>query len=174
MTIASPPAEPPQLNEDDYPGLEPAYTFVLPSYQWMLSRYEAADSRLQALVTLIATVTFAVPATAKAVIDQLSFDSPWFVTAVLVGLLTALAGVIARARGSLTLVDPAKVYDTAPQLSRFEFHRRALHQAGEHFDRNRRVIEQKSQVVTGMTIAFVAELGLLILWLVAWSQAHPS
>jgi hypothetical protein len=56
---------------DEYPSLELAYEYVLPSYEWAMSRSDMLEQRLQDSITLITTVTLAVPVLATAIVKQI-------------------------------------------------------------------------------------------------------
>ena len=62
-------------DQDKWPGVDAAFTFVVPSYQWMLTRFEAVDSRLQALQIVVLTVTTGAPTVAKAISGSLEMRS---------------------------------------------------------------------------------------------------
>ncbi len=153
------------VQPEQYPGVEPAQAFVLPSYQWMVTRVEAADSRIQAVVTFVATLTLAVPALGKAVRPWISFDSHWFVGAMLVALGTAVIGVTARTRGALVLPNPRVLYEQWLHLSPWEFQKDAIFFAGKHFDANARLVRAKALAVAVMAGLVVLELLLLVAWL---------
>jgi hypothetical protein len=151
--------------EQQWPGIKPAQAFVLPSYQWMIARLEAADSRIQTLLTFVATATFAIPTVGHAVQPATSFSSPWFVAAMCSGLIIAIIGITARSWGAVMLLDIAKLWDDNwLKLSEWEFQKDVLYFAGRHFGANRRLVARKAHAVTAMTALFALELALLLIW----------
>jgi hypothetical protein len=167
--MASLPHEPTE-NERTYPAVEQAQVFVLPSYQWMLTRIEAADSRIQALVALAATVAFAAPAIGKTIDPSISFRSRWLLGALGLALAVVTTGTIARLRGGLNLVNPSIVYDGWLHLSQWQFQRDALYWAGKHFDANAKLVHTKSTVLTGMTVTLALAVLMLAVWIVTASS----
>jgi hypothetical protein len=149
-----------------YPSLEAAQGFVIPSYQWMVVRIEAADSRIQTLMTFVATVTLAVPATRSALGGAVAFQSIWFVAAMVAAVAVVLVGVVARTRGAIVLPDPTALYNESAGLSVVEFQRDALYFAGKHFAKNKATVESKQGAVSAMTWLFLAELSLLLTWVI--------
>lgn len=101
---------PVENQERVWPGIASASQYVLPSYQWMLARYEAADSRIQTLLTFVTTITFAVPTLCRALRPELSLESPWFIKAVIMAVIAVTVGLVARLRGGLVLIAPMTLY----------------------------------------------------------------
>ena len=149
----------------EFPGLGPAQAFILPSYQWMLTRLEAADSRLQGLVTFTITVTLAFSAANRAIRPDISYDSGWFLAAMATAMVIVIAGLVARLYGVVTLADPEKVYDKWLRYSEWEFQTRALYFAGQHFKANRSLIRVKSAFLAILTALFAVELLMFLIWL---------
>ena len=152
-------------NDTKYSGLEQAQAYVVPSYQFMLSRLEAVDSRLQTVVAFVATVTLAVPAMSRALQPAISFESAWFVSAVVLALATIALGSAVRLSGALSLVNPATVYAQWLHLSQWEFQRHALYYAGQHFEANGALVNRKARGVFVMTSLFLLELICLFVWI---------
>jgi hypothetical protein len=152
-------------NPEDFPGVEPAQSFIIPSYQWMLSRIEAADARINTLLTFFATVTFSVPTVLKAVWPELPLNSGWFIAAAVVAVSIVLYGLHARTKGGICLPHPAEFYDKWLNKSKWTFQKDALYFAGQHFETNRVLVEWKAEAVNRMSGLFAVELLLLFLWI---------
>jgi hypothetical protein len=148
-----------------WPGVPRAYDFVLPSYTWMNARLEAADSRIQTLMTFMSSITLAVPAAAHMVRGNITFGSRWFLGGISAFVLSMVLGLATRAWGGLTFTAPGVLYDKWLHLSESEFKRRAVYWAGQHFDRNVAVVNGKGRIVTVMSALFLIETLLLITWL---------
>jgi hypothetical protein len=152
-------------SQDKYPGVKPAQAFILPSYQWAVARVDAIDSRIQTFIQFAATVTLGVPALARAVRTGISFDSRWFYGALATFAVIVIVGVVARARGSLVVLSPAILYEKWLGRSEWEFQKDLLFFAGEHFNKNTRLVERKAREFSWMTGLFVLETALLLVWL---------
>lgn len=139
--------------------------FVLPSYQWMLQRIESADSRLQAVVTFIATTTFAFPALAATIRDDITFSGHWFILAMVCAAVAIVTGIVARIRGGVKLVNPDRLYNNWLDYSPWEFRKNALYWAGQDFRTNAVLIGRKALMVTIITGLFIAEMLFLLLWI---------
>ena len=75
-----------------------------------------------------------------------------------------LIGVLARVWGRLRLLSPQNLYDEYLEDSDWTFREHVLYYAGEHFERNRSLINKKGRIADGMTILFVAETIMLLIW----------
>ena len=148
-----------------YPGVNCAYDFVLPSYQWMLARFEATSNRLQTLLGFATTVTLAVPAIATSIRKDVQFSSPWFLCAFVLFGLIMIIGLVARARGSLALANPKVLYQSYLYKTEWEFRKDAIYWASEHFETNASIIDSKAWLATVMTVLFVIETIMLLIWL---------
>ena len=146
------------------PGVLLAYEFVIPSYQWLIQRLDAVDLRIQTLQAFSATVTLAAPILAATVVSDIDLQSPWFIGALPLFVLTVLIGVLARMWGRLKLLSPQNLYDMYLEDSDWTFRNDVLYYAGEHFESNRSLINKKGFIADGMTILFVAETILLLTW----------
>lgn len=149
-----------------YPGVECAYEFVVPSYGWMLSRLEAAEGRIQGIQTLAATVTFAIPAAAKALHSGIDFVDGRFILAMVCFAALITTGVVVRVRGRVTLVNPSMLYKDWLHFSEWEFKKNAIFFSGKHFEANKAIIDRKSAAAIGMTALFLVELLFLFGWIV--------
>lgn len=155
---------PADTTPDEWPGLEPAQAFVLPSYQWAIARVDAADSRLQTLMTFVATVTLAIPTLSRGFASAISFSSPWLIAALAVAIWIVFDGLLARTRGALAIVNPMALYNESLKLKKWEFQRDALYHAGKHLQKNVTLVESKAAAVSRMTWLFFLEVALLFIW----------
>jgi hypothetical protein len=151
---------------ESWPGVTSAQAFVLPSYQWAMSRYEAADARIQTLLTFVTTVTFAVPTLCRALRPDLALNSPWFVKALLVATVIIGVGLVTRLRGGLILLSPMTLHRKWLGLDAAEFQRNVLYFAGEHFEANLAAVNRKANAEVLMAVGFAAELALFFAWVV--------
>ncbi|MEX2237279.1 MAG: hypothetical protein WEB00_07075 [Dehalococcoidia bacterium] len=157
-------AEGGQPGDEQFPGVDRAYDFVLPSYQWALQRFEAIDSRLQTLQTFSATLTIASPVIVATVVDEPDFRSAWFGLAIASFVLLVATSALARAWGAITVANPAELDRAWLDYSENEFKRNAIYWAGQHFEANARVTYWKGWALNLMTALFLAEMLLLLVW----------
>lgn len=160
----------PAPDNDPYPetwrSVDSAYELVVPSYAWMQERLNAVDSRMQALLTLAGSVTVAAPIIGTAVVKNIVFSSPLFLTAVTLFVVIVLAGVLVRAWGEFVIVDLGDVYAEGwLHDPTWEFKRNMVFYAGEHMKRNGRVVNIKGIAANIMAVLFVAAVLLFIAWI---------
>ena len=151
--------------ESAWPGVEFAYDFVVPSYDWALRRYEASNGRLQNVVALTLTVTTAVPILSRFVAPDADILSPLFLAAVSIAAMVVIGGALSVSLGELALASPARLFQEHLGAGRWEFKKNQIYWAGQHLEANIRQVNRKVRVAFALTVAFSAEIGLLIAWL---------
>ena len=155
----------------DFPGLDLAYERAMASYQEIGARFDAANQRIDGLLTLTSTVTPAAPLIVAATGTGATLRSP--LLAVVAGLFATvlLFGVAARGLvGSLTLVGPSDLYEDWLGLGETEFKLDGLYWAGEHFEHGMNVVWRKSLLAHAMTALFAAEVVVLLSWIASEVQ----
>lgn len=153
-------------DKEAYPGVDLAYEFVLPSYDWARDRLDSINGRLQAMQGFAVTVTLAVPVFARSVTGNgIDFGSGWFMGAMLTFLVLMVVGLVARARGTLALLDPHVLYEHYLEWGPWEFRKNVLYWAGEHAQLNHDLVIEKGKAINWMTGLFIAESLLLVLWI---------
>lgn len=152
--------------ESTHPGVGLAYEFVIPSYGWLLTRLEAADNRIQTLQVVAATFTAAIPAAAKTFNPNVVFERWQFIWAMLAFCVVLLIGVVARVRGGITLANPSVLWKEYLRFQDWEFKKTALYWAGQHFEKNGGLINQKARAAVAMTVVFGVEMLLLASWVI--------
>ena len=163
--------QPSELHEE-FPGLGLAYDRAMASYQEIGARFDAANQRIDGLLTLTSTVTLAAPLIVAATGTGATLRSP--LLAVVAGLFAAvlLLGVAGRGLvGSLTLVDPSDLYEDWLGLRETEFKLDGVYWAGEHFEHGMNVVWRKSLMAHTMTALFTAEVVVLLAWIASEVQA---
>jgi hypothetical protein len=157
-----------KMTEEDsrrkWPGIEHAYAFVLPSYQWMLTRYEAADSRIQTLMAFVATVTLAIPAWLRSA-SVTSAAPQWLsASAIGCGVGAVAVGLVGRNIGHVWLASPDILRDKWTRDGEWTFKSEMLYFAGAHFLKNERTIRVKANLSRIMTVLFLGEIALFLVW----------
>ncbi len=151
--------------ESQYPSVDLAYEFVKPSYDWMLTRFEAANSKIQGLLTFSATITASLPIIAKAIINNVDFSSLWFIGAIATFVFLVLTGIVGMKVGSIILVHPKILHDKYLDYSHWKFRQQVIYWAGEHFNINKGIIDKKMQLRDIMIIFLLAEILCIVLWI---------
>ncbi len=152
-------------SKERWPSVEPAYAFVLPSYQMLMSRFEAADNRISALLSLMSTLTLAVPVFARSIDPGVSFKSPLFIGGLLFFACGSAFGVWGRVTGSVTLPDPAVLYTDNLHKTVWRFQKDQIYRAGQHFAANAAAVEAKGGFALIVTVALLAEVAMFVSWL---------
>lgn len=135
------------------------------SYQEVAHRYDAANQRIDGLLTLTSTVTLAAPLIVAATGTETDFRSPLLIAAAVLFIVVLFLGVVARGFvGGVTLMAPSDLYQGWLGLSPTEFKLSGVYWAGQHFDQTASVIWRKSWAAHFMTALFVAESVALLMW----------
>lgn len=150
--------------DEEYPAFDLAYDFVLPSYQWAAQRYDSMDGRIQG-VQLVSLSVFAALSGVGRLISGADVSSPFFVLAVAYLALLLIWGFYARQSKTVTLIDPKTLYRKRYADTKPEFKRIVLYWAGEHFSKNRHVVERKWAHVNCMTVLLVLIIAALLAWI---------
>ncbi len=151
---------------DEFPGLDLAYDRAMASYQEIAARYDAANQRIDGLLTLSSTVTLAAPIVLAAAGGDPDFRSPALIAAVSLFAAALVLGVVARGfTGSSKLIGPSTLYEDWLQLSATEFKLNAIYWAGTHFQSTAAAIWRKSWAAHAMTALFVMEGVALLAWI---------
>lgn len=150
-----------------YPGVDLAYDLAIQSYALVQHRLDAVDSRIQTLQAFSATATFAAPVLAQALYPKIEFASQWFIAALAVFAAIVIVGAVARGWGSFQLIAPNRLYDGWLHSSPWEFKKDIVYFAGEHFKKNKALVNAKGWVAHVMTAGFLAEAVLLAAWVLS-------
>jgi hypothetical protein len=153
------------VEKDQFPGVERAYDFVLPSYQLLATRFEAADGRLNNLVTFVSSMVIGLPVFARAVRPEADFASPLFIGAVAVLAIAGVVGLAGRLSGRLTLVNPTVLFRETLQEPEWEFRKNAIFYAGKHFEKNAAIIDRKANAAVATSVLMLVALVIAATWL---------
>lgn len=152
---------------EKWPGVTPAYDFVKPSYDWMLHRLKAANGRIQNIMNFSATVAFAAPVLAKAVIPSPSYSSWWFYLALsMFGLVAALwaYGIMS---GTVKLASPGEMIkkDEYYGATEWEFKKNMLYNAARAYNHNSDLVRRRGTIAIIQAVAFVVQLAAFGTWI---------
>ena len=167
-----PPPPPPPLTPDTnadleafYPGVYTAFELIIPSYQLAERRLQAVDGWLQNLQAFTVTLTVGATVLASGVVDDISFSSPLFFIAMATAGLSISTGLVGRAFAEIKLISPRRIFDEGLiAKDEWTFKKDLLYAAGDDYEYNRRVVEQKSFAAQVMTALFLLEALLLVIW----------
>ena len=152
--------------EQQWPGVDAAFGFVIPSYQWTITRFEAVDSRIQTLQAFVLTFTFGLPVIVRTLSENIYFASTWFILGVSFAALTIFLGIVARSWSGITVPSPGVMFEKWLDLDEWTFKKDAIFFAGQHFEDNARLINMKGRMVSWMTFLFILEGTCLFLWII--------
>ena len=158
------------FNPDNYPSINLAYEIVLPSYDWALRRLQSVEKRIEGLLRLIVTITLAFPVVAAVTSQDASFAdfATWQGAVTLALFLTTLViGLAARRYKGIRLIDPDDLYNQHLHKRCLEFKKDFIKYAGEDFQDNAQVIDDKSTYADMIAVTFMIELVFGILWLLS-------
>jgi hypothetical protein len=118
--------------------------------------------------TFIVTATFGITAvlTATSEKGELQFVSLPFVAAMALAVLAIILGVIGRSSGGIILTNPGNLHEKFLHRGEWTFKKDMIYFAGEHFKKNKDVVEQKHTLTTAMTWLFLGEMALLLFWVI--------
>ncbi len=106
-----PPAGQPTGNDPTHASLTLAFQQVGRSYAEIAARLDASHSRLNAIQSVVLTLTVVIPTVALAVEEDPHFASGWLIAAGVVALVNVILGIEARILSGMKLVNPAHLYD---------------------------------------------------------------
>ena len=152
--------------ESQYPSTDLAYDFVKPSYDWMVTRFEAINSKIQGLLAFAVTITAALLIITKAIFSDIAFSSPWFYVAMTAFVFLVVTGIVGLRIGSIMLLSPKILYDKYLHYPHWKFKQRVIYWAGEHFNKNKNIIDKKACFRDTMTIFLLVEILCICLWIV--------
>lgn len=150
--------------ETTWPGVHLAYDLARESYSVVAQRLDAVNARIQALLGFLATITLGAPIVVRSLDDHADFTSVWFVSAIVLSLATSLAGIVTISAGSITTIAPGTLYQKWLSYGDWEFKKNLVYWAGEHFDKNSRLVNTKGWITVALTVTFLLETGCLLVW----------
>ncbi len=124
-----------------YPAIDIAFRVSMDTYEWMAKRFDALDAKIQTVMAVAVTSTFAIPLAFGAL--KLSPSTSWAYSGLMFFGLSVWISIHARLRGSMRMISPAVFYEGWLSMSESEFKKNAIFFAGEHFNRNANVMDEK-------------------------------
>jgi hypothetical protein len=158
--------KPKDQNEIDYPSVSLAYDLAVQSYDTAHKRWEAADNRVQTLLTFTVTVELALPTLLHSNVPQTRFNSLWFICAVVLYTFSTGIGTYARMKQGLILIDPGNLYNELLGYSEWMFKLNFIDWAGKDYKINNQQINKKITYTVTMLILFLIGNLLLVIWVI--------
>lgn len=147
-----------------WPSTDAAFTLITPSYGWSFQRIDAANGRLQALVSVAATVTLGFPVIALSLLEQPQFNHPLFwVGLISFGTLFVVA-LEAKMNRQVIAIDLGELYDEWLSVPADQFKRDLLYFAADHVKRNTALVDKKHRAELSAGILLLVEVIFWILW----------
>jgi hypothetical protein len=157
-----------EKKEQTYPSVDLAYQIAIASYDSAVKRLDTIDGRIQTILAFIVSITVAVPSIGGA--RGISFNSGWFISALVATVAAIGIGIYARLVGDIQLLSPARLYDGWLHLPESEFKKNLIYCAGQDFRANTALVQRKWNLMVWVIILFLLEaLGLLV-WVLS---RHP-
>ncbi len=131
-----------------------------------MRRFEAVEGRIQTLIVLTLSFTTAVPVVARALSVDAGFRSNWFYAALALAFIITLIGTMTKVIGELVLINVKHFYNEPwRSYSEEQFKRRVVFWAGEHLEKNTRLVNQKGSIATLLTFVFALEAACMLVWI---------
>ena len=140
---------------DKYPSVGLAYPLAKQSYDWIGKRFDALDARIQGILGLGISLTFAALIALSAL--NLQYQKGWMAAAVAAFLLAIGLGVYARLVGQFIIMSPTILYDPWIQYAEKDFKRYFIYYAGKHMEMNGSLLEKRYRLLSGVILLFVLE-----------------
>lgn len=141
-----------------------AYGIAISAYASAQQRRDSVHQRIDVLLSFVTTVTVAGPVVAAAVLIAPAFGSPLLIGSGAVFAAIVVVGLVARLLGSLQQVSPKELHDGWLHFEEGEFKQRIIFWSGEHNDRARQLTYRKEVAAAAMTILFLIEAVLFLVW----------
>lgn len=148
--------------EEQFKSVELAYPIALASFDVMQRRFEAFENRVQTTMTLLTTMTIAVPSFAFS--KGQSFHKFWFMTAITCFILAMALAIGARIFGKIKIINPKFIYDFYLSKDAYNFKKDIIYFAGECCDKNLKTLDIKTYFVMASILLVMVEAISLALW----------
>ena len=148
-------------------ALELSYQIAIRSYDVVINRITVMDGRILSLLALSSGITAAIP-----ILVRNSFlikNTCFMVFLSLIFLTTVCLGIYALGwlkRGNIRDLDPRKIDKDYRGMQDEEFMREIIKYAGQHYERNAKLLISKWRCACVLSVLIVAETLLILVW--AW------
>lgn len=131
----------------------------------MLSRFEAADGRLNQVMTVGASIAALSPVIGRAIRPDIQFSGWFYVGIVWFVIAVGIAGY-ARVQGGVELPNPMTLWRERLTQTEREFQVDALYWAGKAFEANKESIRRKGNWAAHAAGALALSLASFAAWIV--------
>ena len=142
-----------------------AYEIAVKSYDVLFGRITASNDKIQSLLSVSCTVTFAAIITGKAL--DLNMKSGWLAAILTIFVITIAVSFYALfqvKKGDLVTLDPKVVFKEYSHLPASEFRSQITKHAGNDFDHNAALLLAKWKLANCITRLILLEVALFVLW----------
>ena len=149
------------------------YDQIPASYEQMIPRLEAMEKRLQDLMLFSTSFLLPGPAIVVLALNPASLQSYFFYLATGLALLNLVIGTITRFFGGKLLLPQPQLPDSPwAKLTSREFKTESLRYAHFNARKNSELVNSKGNWAAGMTVVFLAEISMLIVWWIVDVSKH--
>ena len=151
----------PQVNPEI---VDLSYQAAVKSYEIIIQRIDAAQTRIQRLLSLSCGVTFAIPVVVEHFGRTSCYSAELFITIGLIFAGTVLAGVWDWAWPKpVSIVNP-KILMNWDFTDPIEFKREFIRQSAEHLKKNNKRVHRHTRVASLMCLGLFLEILVFGLW----------
>ncbi len=148
--------------EKEFPSVELAYPLAVASYESASKRLDSVDGRLQTILAFIVTVSVAIPSIASG--RGIPFQSYWFYASFFFFVSGIGVGIWARLYGNVRLITPTNLFQDWLRDSKWQFQKDMIYHAGQDFDANMKLVNQKWRCSVAVTLLFVLQAVCQTVW----------
>lgn len=148
-------------------ALERSYQIAIRSYDVVINRISVMDGRILSLLALSSAITAAIPILVR---NSFLIKNTCFMVLLavifLATVLTGFYGLVWLKRGSMTDLDPRVFHRDYLDKEDEQFMKEVIKYAGQHYERNVKLLEAKWECSRNLTGLIVLETILILVW--AW------
>lgn len=148
-------------------SIDLAYQISVDYFASSIARFDAIDNKVQNLFTFAVGIFAIAPVLIK--LNANTQITPLFWIGIGFLILSGLISISARLYGKLKILNPKVIFDKTLELEPLEFKKSVISSAGNAYEHNSRVIENKHRLNVASMFVFGAALVFLIYWLVQYA-----
>lgn len=148
----------------EWPSTAIAFELIEPSYGWSLQRIDEANGRIQALLSVAATITLGFPVVSAAILEEPEVGHWLFMLGLALFVVLFLVGIAGKTNRKVLLIDLERLHDKWLSDSPEEFKRHLLYFAGQHVRHNTNLVDRKHLAETWMACLFLIQITVWVLW----------
>ncbi len=156
--------------EVKFPSINLLYDIAISTYELSLKRYDAIENRIQSILVIVLQTTLLFISIGIGLKIQLV--SPWILLGVVYGIIAVGIGIYSKTFGEIKYLTTKKyeVIETFAKKSEFDFKNQIIQDSYKHFNENKRLIDQKHDLLIGILLSFSLEILSLLFWFLSSSK----